>query len=112
MIALLPIAEIEGEIRNFPLVYQIISVIFTALVVWTFAIGRDPRAWRRLYQAKFSRSAEFSINRNKRIDEMIKKYCPTIAVLFIIIAAWSFVMGVTYKMRHTQRPASQQTVEY
>ena len=112
LIALSAIAETGGELRNFPLGYQILSVVFTALVIWTFAIGRDPRAWRRLYQAKFSRSEEFSINRNKRLDEKIRKYCPAIAVVFIIIAAWAFVMGVTYKMRHTQRPPAQQTLSY
>ncbi len=104
MSALLAVAEAGVEVKNFPLVYQILFVIFGALVVWTFAIGRDPRPWRRLYQAKFSGGEGFSINRNKQLDEKTKKYCPAFAVLFIIIAAWAFVMGVTYKMRHTQRP--------
>ncbi|WP_075088078.1 hypothetical protein [Verrucomicrobium spinosum] len=63
-----------GEVENFPLAYQLACIVFTGLFLWTFSIARDPRGWRRLYQSRFSRAEEISVNRNKRLDEVIKRY--------------------------------------
>lgn len=96
------------EMENFPLSYQIICIVLTALFLWTFSIARDPRGWRRLYQAKFGKKDEFSVNRNKSIDEGIKKYGIAVAMAFLVADVSFFVMGVTHRYRHSQRPMTQE----
>jgi hypothetical protein len=98
------LAAVEGgaEIPGFPLSYQIACAILTALFLWTFSIARDPRGWRRLYQARFTKKEEFSVNRNKKIDENIKKYGISVAMVFLVGSVTLFVLGVTYRNRHNQ----------
>lgn len=98
----------EVEVENFPLPYQIACVILTALFLWTFSIARDPRGWRRLYQAKFTKKEDFSVNKNKKIDEGIKKYGIGVAMIFLVAAVSVFVIGITYRHRHIQRPMTQE----
>ena len=45
-----------------------------------------------------------TINKNKRLDEIIKKYGITIAMVILMADAGIFVLGVTYRYRHTQTP--------
>ena len=91
-----------------PLPYQVAVILLTALFLWTFSISRDPRGWRRLYQSKFAKKEDFSVNRNKRIDETIKKYGIVIAMIFLVIDVGCFVMGVTDRYRNN---AKVQTME-
>lgn len=102
------LAVTGSEVENFPLAYQIACAVLTAVFLLTFAIARDPRSWRRLYQAKFGKRSDFSVNRNKQIDEGIKKYGISVAMFFLVMAVSLFVLGVTYKQRHTQRPMTQE----
>jgi len=102
--ALLAAEGTWNDVPNFPLSYQIGCAIMTALFVWTFAIARDPRGWRRLYQAKFTKPEDFSVNRNKRIDEKLKKYGIGVSMIFLVAAVSMFVLGVTYRYRHTIGP--------
>jgi hypothetical protein len=102
-------AEGRTHVPYFPLPYQIACAVLTALFLWSFNIGREPRGWRRLYQAKFSRKEDFSVNRNKRLDEIIKKYGITIAMVILIADAGIFVLGVTYRYRNT--PQTPMTAE-
>ena len=106
-LALLAVVE-NGEIEGFPLSYQVACIVLTALFLWTFSIARDPRGWRRLYQATFERSAEFSVNRNKTIDEAIKKYGISVAMLFLVVDVSFFILGVTHRYRHSQKPMTQE----
>jgi hypothetical protein len=110
--AIMAVAAAEGgktQVRNFPLAYQIAFVVFAALFLWAFTIARDPRGWRRLYQAKFERHEEFSVNRNKRLDEVIKKRCIPIAMIFLTAAVGAFILGITHRHRHTpQTPMTQE----
>src|SRR3954471_3609914 len=96
-------AEESASVPNFPLRYQIACVLLMAFFLWTFSIARDPRGWRRLYQARFEREEELSVNRNKRLDEVIKKRCIPIAMLFLTAAVGAFILGITYRYRHTQQ---------
>ena len=59
---------------DIPIHYQIACVILTALFIWSFSIAREPRGWRRLFQSMFSKSETFSVNKNKVIDEALKRY--------------------------------------
>ncbi len=95
----LPVILAEGEIENFPLPYQIACIVFMGFFLWTFSIARDPRGWRRLYQTKFARKDEFSVNKNKRIDEAIKKWGILVAMFFLVIVVALFVSGITYSAR-------------
>jgi|GEM_PF-539392 len=93
-------AQTTAEVVRFPLGYQIACLLLTALFLLTFAISRDPRSWRRLYQGKFSRNKnQPSVNRNKRIDEQLKQYGMIIAMIFLVADVTCFVMGVTYRYR-------------
>lgn len=67
-----------------PLVSQITIIVLTTLFLWTFSIARDPRSWRRLYQAKFAKDDKFSVNKNKRIDEWLKKYGIGISMFVLV----------------------------
>ena len=107
--AMLAAADASAEVRNFPLPYQISFVLFMALFLWAFSIARDPRGWRRLYQAKFEREQEFSVNRNKRLDEVIKKRCIPIAMIFLTAAVGVFILGITHRYRNT--PTSEEKVD-
>ncbi len=69
---------------DIPLPNQIAIIVLTVLFLWTFSIARDPRSWRRLYQAKFAKSDQFSVNKNKRIDEWLKKYGISISMLVLV----------------------------
>lgn len=85
--------------ESFPLKYQIACIVLTALFVWSFSIAREPRQWRRLYQSMFSKGEEFSVNKNKVIDESMKKYGIVVAMIILVADVACFVTGVTHKDR-------------
>ena len=76
---------------RYPLKYQITLVILSALFVWAFVIAREPRQWRRLYQSIFSKGGQFSVNKNKVIDETLKGWGIVIAMIFLVLDVWCFV---------------------
>lgn len=84
---------------RFPLFYQISCIVLTALFVWSFSIAREPRQWRRLFQSTFSKSTQFSVNKNKVIDESLKKWGILIAMIILVVDVTCFVAGVTYRDR-------------
>ncbi len=92
----------DADVEYFPLPYKIACIVLSGMFLWTFSIARDPRGWRRLYQAKFSKREGFSVNRNKTIDETIKKWGITIAMMFLIADVTSFIFGLTYQIRNRQ----------
>ena len=92
----------EADAEYFPLPYKIACIVLSGLFLWTFSIARDPRGWRRLYQAKFARKESFSVNRNKTIDEVLKKWGITIAMMFLIADVSCFIFGLTYQIRNRQ----------
>lgn len=91
---------------DFPLKYQVACIVLTALFVWSFSVAREPRGWRRLFQSFFSKSEEFSVNKNKMIDENLKKYGIIVAMVILVADVSCFVWGVTNRYRVT---ASQMT---
>ena len=93
---------------DFPLKYQIACIVLTALFVWSFSVAREPRGWRRLFQSFFSKSGDFSVNKNKMIDESLKKYGIVIAMIILVADVSCFVWGVTHKFR---KSAQQMTRE-
>lgn len=95
----LPLILAEEEIKNFPLHYQIACIILSGLFILTFSISRDPRGWRRLYQTKFARKNNFSVNKNKWIDELIMKWAIVVAMFFLVLDATVFVIGITKTSR-------------
>lgn len=98
------IAQTAAQDVRFPLVYQILCIVLTALFVLTFSISRNPRSWRRFYQAKFHKGHDaLSVNRNKRIDEMLKRYGIIVAMSILVLDVTCFVLGVTYRHRLEQR---------
>lgn len=92
--------------REIPIQYQIACVILTALFIWSFSIAREPRGWRRLFQSMFSKSEHFSVNKNKVIDEALKKYGIVIAMIILVADVSCFVLGVTYPFREKMRTLS------
>ncbi len=86
-----------------PIHYQIACVILTALFIWSFSIAREPRGWRRLFQSMFSKSEAFSVNKNKVIDEALKRYGIVIAMVILVADVSCFVLGVTDRYREKMR---------
>ncbi|HEY1052386.1 MAG TPA: hypothetical protein VGE39_21595 [Prosthecobacter sp.] len=97
--------------REIPIQYQIACVILTALFIWSFSVAREPRGWRRLFQSMFSKSESFSVNKNKVIDESLKKYGILIAMAILVADVTCFVMGVTYPHRERAKLQSRQEKE-
>lgn len=97
--------------REIPIQYQIACVILTALFIWSFSVAREPRGWRRLFQSMFSKSETFSVNKNKVIDESLKKYGILIAMAILVADVTCFVMGVTYPFRERSKLQSRQQKE-
>ncbi len=89
--------------REIPIQYQIACVILTALFIWSFSIAREPRGWRRLFQSMFSKSETFSVNKNKVIDEALKRYGIVIAMIILVVDVSCFVIGVTQQFRDKMR---------
>lgn len=83
----------------FPLQYRIICIVLTALFVWSFSVAREPRQWRRLFQAKFSKGRDVSVNRNKVIDECLKKYGIIVAMIILVADVGFFIWGATHRDR-------------
>lgn len=98
----------DGEVEHFPLPYQIVCIVLTACFLWAFSVARDPRGWRRLYQAKFSKKEDFSVNKNKKIDESMKKWGIIIAMMFLVVDVSFFLLGVTYRYRNQQRQTTKE----
>jgi flagellar biosynthesis protein FlhB len=84
---------------RFPVSYQLACLVLTGLFVLAFSISREPRSWRRLFQTRIAHSAEISVNRNKYLDEVIKKYCMIIAMILLVADVACFVLGVTSPIR-------------
>lgn len=82
--------------QNVPLVFQLSWIVLVGLFVWAFSVAHEPRKWRRLYQSMFSRQEHFSVNKNKVIDENLRKYGIIIAMVFLVAFVASFVAGLTY----------------
>ena len=92
--------------REIPIQYQIACVILTALFIWSFSIAREPRGWRRLFQSMFSKSETFSVNKNKFIDEALKRYGIVVAMIILVADVSCFVLGVTHPFREKMRSIS------
>lgn len=82
-----------------PLRYQIACIVLTALFAWSFSVAREPRQWRRLFQSTFYKTEQFSVNKNKVIDETLKTWGIRIAMIFLVADVSCFVAGVTEKAR-------------
>lgn len=91
-----------------PLPYKIACIILTALFFFTFSVAREPRGWRRLFQSMFATSADFSVNRNKVIDENLKRYGIFIAMAILVVDVSLFVWGVTYPKRMSYQNMTQE----
>lgn len=91
---------------TFPLRYQIACIVLTALFVWSFSVAREPRQWRRLFQSTFYKTEQFSVNKNKVIDEILKTWGIRIAMVILVADVACFVAGVTFKERMHARDMS------
>jgi hypothetical protein len=79
--------------------YQIACLVLTGLFFFAFSVAREPRGWRRLFQSMFSKSGEFSVNKNKVIDETLKKYGILVAMMILLADVSIFVWGLTADQR-------------
>ncbi|SKA88637.1 hypothetical protein SAMN02745166_01460 [Prosthecobacter debontii] len=92
---------------RFPLQYQIICIVLTALFVWSFVISREPRQWRRLYQSHFCKAEDFSVNKNKAIDERLKKIGIIVSMFFLVADVGFFLWGASHQDRMKNESMSQ-----
>lgn len=91
-----------------PLKIEIACIVLTALFFFTFSVAREPRGWRRLFQSMFSTSADFSVNRNKVIDENLKRYGIVIAMIVLVMDVALFVYGRTDRARKSMESMTQE----
>jgi hypothetical protein len=90
------------DTSKFPIEYQIACIVLTAFFLWSFSVAREPRGWRRLFQSMFSKSDHFSVNKNKVIDESLKRYGILVAMTILVADVICFVLMVTYPLRMKQ----------
>lgn len=95
----LPVILAQGDVEKFPVQYRVACIILSGLFLWTFSIARDPRGWRRLYQTRFAKNDGLSVNKNKRIDEAIKKWGIIVSMFFLVADVTAFVSGITHSAR-------------
>lgn len=88
------------DTSKYPIEFQIAVIVLTALFLWTFSIAREPRGWRRLFQSMFSKSENFSVNKNKVIDETLKRYGIFVAMAILVADVACVVLMVTHPLRH------------
>jgi hypothetical protein len=88
--------------------YQIVCIILTALFLFSFSVAREPRGWRRLFQSSFSNGADFSVNKNKVIDETLKRYGIYVAMTILVADVGLFVWGLT---EHNRKARSAMSAE-
>jgi len=91
-----------------PLPIQVVCIVLTGLFLFAFSVAREPRGWRRLFQSMFGSSATFSVNKNKVIDESLKRYGIVVAMVFLVADVSLFVWGLT---AHTRQLQSEMTQE-
>lgn len=89
--------------ERFPLPYQIGFIVLTALFAVAFSISREPRQWRRFWQARFTKPEDFSVNRNKYLDERLKHYGIVFAMIFLVLDVGIVLAGLTHKSRKESR---------
>lgn len=94
--------------ERLPLPFQIACLILTALFVCAFNLSREPRSWRRLYQSTFSNSERISVNKNKAIDSLLKKWGIRIAMLILVVDVAVFLFGITAPARKRANQMSQE----
>jgi flagellar biosynthesis protein FlhB len=87
---------------------QVACIILTALFLFCFSVAREPRGWRRLFQSMFSSSEGFSVNKNKVIDETLKKYGIGVAMVVLVIDVSIFIYGVTAPLREAEQRMSEE----
>jgi uncharacterized membrane protein AbrB (regulator of aidB expression) len=92
---------------NIPLPIQITCIVLTALFLFAFSVAREPRNWRRLFQSMFASSSGFSVNKNKVIDESLKRYGIIVAMVILVIDVSLFVWGLTAQTRQLQKSMTQ-----
>ncbi len=97
------------DTSKYPLHLQIAIIVLTAFFLWSFSIAREPRGWRRLYQSMFGKSETFSVNKNKVIDESLKRYGIFVAMAILVADVVCVVMMVTHPLRMKQ--ASKEQIE-
>lgn len=97
------------DTSKYPLHLQIAIIVLTAFFLWSFSIAREPRGWRRLYQSMFGKSETFSVNKNKVIDESLKRYGIFVAMAILVADVVCVVMMVTHPLRIKQ--ASKEQIE-
>ncbi len=93
-----------------PLPYQIACIVLTALFFFAFSVAREPRGWRRLFQSMFATSADFSVNKNKVIDENLKRYGIVVAMAILVLDVGLFVWGVTARNRKSLQNMTQEQI--
>ncbi len=96
------------DTSKYPLHLQIAIIVLTAFFLWSFSIAREPRGWRRLYQSMFGKSETFSVNKNKVIDESLKRYGIFVAMAILVADVVCVVMMVTHPLRMKQATKEQQ----
>lgn len=87
------------DFNKLPLDLWTACIVLTGLFLWSFSVAREPRGWRRLYQSMFSKSDNFSVNKNKVIDESLKRYGIFVAMTILVADVICFVLMVTYPLR-------------
>jgi hypothetical protein len=90
------------------LTYLIACIILLALFLLSFSVAREPRAWRRLFQSSFSNGADFSVNKNKVIDENLKKYGIVVSMVLLVAFVGLFVWGLTERNRNIMQNMSEE----
>lgn len=93
------------------LALYILTGVMLMLFLWTILIARTPRDWRRLWQDIVHPGVEISVNRNKRLDELVRRYAVMAGGVFLICAALLFLGATRVLVEERRQPTRATHIE-
>jgi uncharacterized protein YjeT (DUF2065 family) len=76
----------------------ILATVLFVLFLWSLIIARDPREWRQAFQAVFE-DDNASVNRNKLLDEAIRRWCRRLAGTFLVFSLTVLALGLVLHLQ-------------
>lgn len=89
----------------------ILTGVLLLLFLWAILIARRPRDWRRLWQDLMHPGVQISVNRNKRLDELLRRYSVMAGGIFLIAAAASFLFATRAMVEERKQPTRATFIE-
>lgn len=92
-------------------VLYILTGVLLLLFLTAILIARTPRDWRRLWQDMLHPGVQISVNRNKRLDELVRRYAIMIGGGFLVVAVIMFLIATRVMIEERKQPTRATFIE-